>query len=241
MPTPVPIPMRGGTQRASLETEWTNDRLIPAYNLALGCFLRAFGQAETSLASYLEEFVFSELDPSQKKVPIVRGLLGSKRTPELFETTLLVLSGAIASGSNLGDGEIEEVRVAYAQLAAIRFLRDKVVHYATHPEPVGSEIWFRTVDNYTVRDLRKARWILFKIEHLDAAVDDLKAIGVRVGRALRGYKRPNPVPESETWVYAPWRLKSNDLRRIPAELHESPDPPVVKGFSRPDGWLPEDR
>ena len=227
MPTPSPVPQHPGRNKANICTPWTKDALIPAYEYALGQFFRQFGQTESTLSNHLEEFVVSQLDPHQKKLQIIRALLGSKRTPELYNTSLLVIKGAIVSGSAHTQQDVEDLGDLYKQLSEIRFLRDKIAHYAVHPEPVGPEVWFRTVDIYTVRDIAKAKWILFKIEHLDAAYNDLRAICHRVPQTMFPERRHgDPMPESVQEHYEPWRYKPSELKRKKVRLMPSPQPPV---------------
>lgn len=214
MPTPSPVPLYPHRDLANIYTKWTHLKLLPAYHLALGRFFHQFGQTETTISFHLEEFVCFCLGQDEAKPDVVRALLGSRRTTELLDTTMQVMKAAMKAGSSHTSEHVEELKYLSGQVGEIRYLRDRIAHYAVHPEAIGPEVWFRTINTYTVKDLSRAECLLFKIEHLDAAFEDLKVICARFPRTMFLERRHKvPYMESVRHLYEPWQYKPSELKR----------------------------
>ncbi len=202
----------------SLYDDGYRERLMPAFDQAYGSFIRQFGQAESTLSFHLEQLALKLVGNGDLQKDIVRALLGSRRTPELANTTKLCLKAAIRAGLDHTQGDIDQVSDLFAQLSEIRFLRDRTAHYAMHPDCIRDGfVYFRSLNRYTVSDLTKTEEILFRIEHLEAATLDLKTICTRFPFALLLYQRPNPAGPQNPVQRPPWLYKSSDLIRTPYE------------------------
>jgi hypothetical protein len=204
----------------SLYEDGYRDKLMPAFHLAYGEFIRQFGQTESTLAYHLEEFVVFLLGDKDLHKDIARALLGSRRTPELANATKLCLKAAINSGSTHTVQDTEDLNTLFAQLAEVRFLRDRTAHYAIHPEwRIGGPIYFRALNRYTVNDLEKTEELLFTIEHIEAATTDLKTICLWFPRSLRAYGF-HVFDPSET--RGPWLYRPSELVRTPYREPRNP-------------------
>ena len=188
------------------------EKLLAAFYFAYGEFIRQFGQTESTLSYHLEEFLLQLFGEDRLQKDIFRALLGSRRTPELAKATQLCLEAAIRAGDPYQESDLEEVKELFRQVSEVRFLRDRTAHYAIHPEwKRGRPVYFRTLNRYTVNNLEKTEEILFQIEDLEAATEDLKTICRRLPRALWLFDHDG-LEMRQPWLYNPSRLVRSPYR-----------------------------
>ena len=211
----MPTPPR---DTAHFSLEYRDKQLLPAFQQAYGEFIRQFGQTENTLTFRLEQFVLRLLGERDLQKDIVRALLGSRRTPEIANATKLCLKAAIKAGSDFPKESLENVSVLFAQVAEIRFLRDRTAHYAIHPWlRSGENAYFRTLNRYTVNDLERTEEILFQIEDLEAATEDLKAIcnWSMFVLNLQIPDAPIELGRQPSWQYKPSSLIRTPYQELP--------------------------
>lgn len=195
------------------------DAFLLAYHTELGKFIREFGQTENSLSWHLAELSgrLSFPQDSNRNTDLLRVLLGANRAAPLADKLKLLVD--IAATSDDFDHPlppeklVSETDDVLAQLSHIRYLRDKIVHYATHPQKRRTEWYIRTYDIYSVSDRNKAKEVFFKLEHLPQMTGDLRAIAYRIGivrdpdHARRiDYSHPTIRQHYEAWRYKPHEL-----------------------------------
>lgn len=192
--------------KKSFHEDGYREKLLSAFYLAYGEFIRQFGQTESTLAYHLEEFALSLIGDGQPQKDVLRALLGSRRTPQLADATKLCLSAAMRHGSSHQEQDAAEIVTLFAQVSEIRFLRDRTAHYAIHPEyKRGKRVYFRTLNRYSVNSPEKTVEILFQIEDLEAATADLKTICQRLPRTLKLIQSEN-TEKLRAWLYKPSKL-----------------------------------
>jgi len=197
--------------------------------MAFGRLINQFGQTETTLAFHLEEYALGLLGggfgEDELRIDILRAFIGSKRTKDLV-TSFNDCKKAWAKAGRKYEASVQaEIKELFAQLEHIRFLRDRTAHYGVQPRGENGKIYFRAINRYTVKDLEKTEEILFVIEHLDAASDDLETICRRLPFALGMHKRGrNDLTNPET--LPPWRYKPSELVKRPWQYQPNPQRPA---------------
>jgi virulence-associated protein VapD len=208
MPTPP-------CEESPTDETYRLEKLMPAFNLAFGQFIRQFGQTESTLAHSLELFAGRLVGETNLNRSVLRALLGSKRTPELATATKLCVKAALKWEFKPTPDALE-VDQLYAQLSEVRFLRDRTAHYAIGQNWTQGPVYFRVLNRYTVNDTDKTEEILFQIEHLEKATTDLQTICTRISFALGMSRRgENYQDPSNPVIRPPWLYKPSELIRTP--------------------------
>jgi hypothetical protein len=188
--------------------------------------MHQFGQTESTLSYHLGEFVGSQLDPKDEHPDLLRALLGSNRLPEIRIKMKLALEIAVLKskdGKPFGAQDVIDLDHLFAHLEEIHFLRDRIAHYAVHPHYDKGECLFRSYNIYSVRDRDKAEEIFFRIEDIEAAIPDMKAICARVPRVLFPERRPlTPSASGTREDYGPWRYRPSSLKKVRQKLRTNP-------------------
>lgn len=227
MPTPPPPKLVGPFPH--VPEPYRSEKLWPAYYLAFGRLINQFGQTETTLAFHLEQFAqgilgggFGEGD--ELRTDVLRALLGSKRTGDLAVSFKLCLKAWMKAGHEYSDETLAEIDEIFAQLSQVRFLRDRTAHYGVQIRAEQRNIFFRALNRYTVNDIEKTEEILFRIEDLEAAADDLKTICMRLPFALGMHNRASHDPKNPPRL-PPWRYRPSSLVKRAYRSPANPQPP----------------
>ena len=229
MPTPQPPKLIGKIPHVS--EPYRSKELWPAYYLAFGRFINQFGQTETTLSFHLEQYAQGMIgggfgtNHDELKLDVLRALLGSKRTGDLAVAFKLCMKAWAKAGRPYEAGQVTEVEAILAQISQIRFFRDRTAHYGVQIRAEREAIYFRALNRYTVNDLEKTEEILFRIEDIEAAADDLETICRRLPFALGMHKRsgsedPQNPPKLPPWLYRPSALVKRAYQSPP-----NPQPP----------------
>jgi hypothetical protein len=184
----------------------------PRFDAAFGKFILEFGRTETVLGLILEQFVAGLVGRSELTLDVVRALIGQRRSSDFGSITKLCLQAAIRSGSKHTQADLEEVGRLFEHLGQIAFLRNNTAHYGVGPRMIDGELYYQAHNRWAVRDVDHAQIIFFKIEHLEAATRDLRAISDRLQFALHILTQRQP---KHSDMDDPWHFKPGDMIKKP--------------------------
>lgn len=189
------------------------DLVFSIYCAASGRFFHAYTAMEHELNLAIFAAV-TRMTKRQKRKEVLLAVLGGQRMSPAKDTIKRLLRATKANPKR-----VSFVDQLFAQLGEIQFFRDRLAHNLTtltDDEPHK----FMNMNFAGIRELEKFEDIVFDVDALDSATNDLYAMRALVGQFFSHYLRDGSaaVPALPTWQYKPSmlirdRLKSRGNRK----------------------------
>lgn len=177
------------------------DVVFSLYCASSGRFFHAYTAMEHELNLAIFAAV-TRMTRRQKRKEVLLAVLGGQRMSPAKDTIKRLLRATKANPKR-----IRFVDCLFTQLGEIQFFRDRLAHNLTVLTE-GEPYLFMNMNFAGIRELDKFEDIVFDVDALDAASDDLHTMRVLVGTFFNHYVRGGSaaVPALPTWQYKPAML-----------------------------------